>query len=70
MIEGMVAGLAAQLEEEPGNPEEWIMLVRSYAVLGRFDKAEAAYETAKSHFAGNPGVLDMIENGLAGVLGQ
>ena len=69
LIEGMVAGLAAQLEQEPGNPEKWIMLVRSYAVLGDFDKAEAAYETAKAHFADNAAVLDMMAEGLAGVLG-
>ena len=70
MIDGMVAGLAAQLEENPGNPEKWIMLVRSYAVLGNQDKAAAAYETAQDHFAGDDAVLDMMANGLAGVLAE
>ena len=70
MIEGMVAGLAAQLEQEPGNPEKWIMLVRSYAVLGDYDEAEAAYATARAHFAGSAQVLDMLANGVRDVLGE
>ena len=45
-IEPMVAKLAARLESEPGNTEGWIMLGRSYGVLGRFQQASAAYEKA------------------------
>ncbi len=70
MIEGMVAGLAAQLEEQPGNPDKWIMLVRSYAVLGEPGKALAAYEAAKGHFATNAAVLDMLSRGVADVVGE
>ena len=39
MIRSMVAGLAAQLEENPDDPEGWRRLARSYAVLGEAEKA-------------------------------
>lgn len=41
-IEGMVAGLAARLGEQPDDPEGWLMLARSYMVLGRSDDAQGA----------------------------
>ena len=56
MVEGMVAGLAAKLEENPDNPDGWIMLVRSYTVLGKPDKALSSYETALAHFEGQASV--------------
>ena len=68
MIEGMVAGLAAKLEENPDNPAGWIMLVRSYSVLGDQAKARTAYETAVEHFAGNGAVLAQLRS-EAGNLG-
>ncbi|MGI9333314.1 MAG: c-type cytochrome biogenesis protein CcmI [Gammaproteobacteria bacterium] len=45
-IEGMVAGLAARLEQAPDDLEGWRMLARSYQVLERTDEALAAYERA------------------------
>ncbi|MEK8030179.1 tetratricopeptide repeat protein [Ideonella sp. DXS29W] len=42
-IQGMVQTLAARMEKEPDNVEGWLMLGRSYAVLGRFEPAVAAY---------------------------
>ncbi len=42
-IEGMVAALAARLQNEPGNVEGWHMLARSYNALGRFEQAGDAY---------------------------
>lgn len=70
MIAGMVAGLAAELEEEPDNPDKWIMLVRSYTVLGEREKAEAAYNAARAHFADDGPVLDMLSRGVADLFGQ
>jgi len=67
MIDGMVAGLAAELEEEPDNLEKWIMLVRSYAVLGQMEKAEEAYAMAQAHFAEKPDILDVLSTGVADV---
>ncbi len=42
-IEGMVAGLATRLQNEPDNAEGWNMLARSYNALGRYDQASQAY---------------------------
>ncbi|MFO1339827.1 MAG: tetratricopeptide repeat protein [Burkholderiaceae bacterium] len=42
-IQGMVDTLAARMKNEPDNAEGWLMLGRSYAVLGQFEPAVAAY---------------------------
>jgi cytochrome c-type biogenesis protein CcmH len=42
MIQQMVSGLAARLEEEPDDLEGWERLARSYAVLGEEEKAARA----------------------------
>lgn len=42
MIRGMVEGLAARLEEEPGDAEGWARLARSYRVLGEPEKERDA----------------------------
>ena len=62
MIAGMVAGLAAKLEENPDNPDGWIMLIRSYAVIGDTNKARAAYEKAVDHFRGNAAVVARLKD--------
>ncbi|MGE4062331.1 MAG: c-type cytochrome biogenesis protein CcmI [Rhodospirillaceae bacterium] len=46
MIEGMVAGLAARLEQNPDDYDGWMMLGRSYTVLKQSDKAGEAYKKA------------------------
>jgi len=45
-IEGMVGKLAERLKEKPDDPTGWLMLGRSYTVLGRNDEALGAYEKA------------------------
>ncbi len=45
-IEGMIQKLAARLQANPENIEGWTMLARSYAAMGRFDQAAAAYASA------------------------
>lgn len=70
MIDGMVAGLAAKLEETPDNPEGWIMLVRSYVVMGEQAKARDALSRATEHFAENAPVLDRLQSEAASVLAQ
>lgn len=43
MIEGMVSGLAARLEDNPDDLEGWKRLAGAYEVLGRMEDAEAAH---------------------------
>jgi len=45
-IEGMVGKLAERLKEKPDDATGWLMLGRSYTVLGRDDDALVAYEKA------------------------
>ena len=45
-IEEMVEQLAARLQADPGNVEGWVMLARSYQMLGRFKQAASAYQNA------------------------
>lgn len=42
-IEGMVAGLAKRMENDPGNVDGWHMLARSYNAMGRYQQASDAY---------------------------
>ena len=60
MIAGMVAGLSAKLEENPNNPDGWVMLVRSYNVMGHVDKAREAKARATALFSDQPAVLAQI----------
>jgi cytochrome c-type biogenesis protein CcmH len=45
-IEGMVGKLAERLKDKPDDATGWLMLGRSYSVLGRNDDALVAYEKA------------------------
>lgn len=45
-INAMVERLAERLKSSPGDTEGWIMLARSYGVLGRFAETASAYAKA------------------------
>ena len=68
MVRGMVEGLAARLETEPGNLRGWSRLATSYAVLEDWAGARAAYEHALALAPGDPRLLDgyaeAVANGL------
>ncbi len=66
MIEGMVARLSARLEDNPGDVEGWLRLIRSYRVLGKPDDLDAAIERARTALADNPEALDRINKSAAG----
>jgi cytochrome c-type biogenesis protein CcmH len=51
MIQGMVDGLEARLEDNPDNIDGWLQLLRSYAVLGDKDKASSTLANALKTFA-------------------
>ncbi len=56
-VRGMVAGLAARLDQAPDDPEGWVRLVRSYAVLGDVGKRDAALAAARARYAARPDIL-------------
>jgi cytochrome c-type biogenesis protein CcmH len=60
MIEGMVAGLAARLEETPQDREGWLRLTRSYEVLGKTDLALQSFEKAATHFPEDVEILQLF----------
>jgi cytochrome c-type biogenesis protein CcmH len=56
-IRSMVAGLAARLEQEPGDLEGWKRLARSYRVLGDPQKSVEAYGKAAALAPDDTGLL-------------
>ena len=64
MIAAMVAGLDARLQENPDDLEGWLMLLRSYAVLGEREKASAAASRALAAFDGAPGQQEVIRSAM------
>lgn len=67
MIESMVAGLAARLDEEPQDAEGWRMLARSQMVLQRPADAAASYRRLLAITAGD---LDDWRNYAAALAGS
>ena len=72
MIEQMVAGLAERLEAGGGDAEEWVMLMRSHAALGRKAEARRALAKARDEFAENPAALETLDGAAKslGLIGQ
>jgi cytochrome c-type biogenesis protein CcmH len=68
MIERMVQGLAARLDQDGGALPDWLKLVRAYAVLDRKDDALKALGRAKTEFAGDSQALQQLDR-LAAELG-
>jgi cytochrome c-type biogenesis protein CcmH len=64
-IEGMVERLAKKMESSPDDPQGWLMLARSYRVLGRNAEAARAYGKAESTVATDPKLLTDYAEALA-----
>jgi cytochrome c-type biogenesis protein CcmH len=60
-IRGMVDGLDARLKNGSGTPDEWVRLVRSRAVLGERDQAQAALARARTALASDAQGLALVE---------
>jgi cytochrome c-type biogenesis protein CcmH len=60
-VAGMVESLAVRLEAQGGTAEEWARLVRSYAVLGEGEKAQAALLRARQALAQDQAGLQAID---------
>ncbi len=61
MIRGMVEGLAAELAEEPDDLRGWLMLIRSYTILGQAADAKAAQRRALEAFEGDEDATEQLE---------
>jgi cytochrome c-type biogenesis protein CcmH len=68
MIERMVQGLAARLEQQGDDLPGWFKLVRAYSVLARKEDALKALQRAKNQFSGNPAAIEQLD-ALAAELG-
>lgn len=64
-IEGMVASLAAKVEANPEDEQGWLMLARSYKVLGRFAEAAQAYSRVEDVVNTDPGLMADYAEALA-----
>lgn len=60
MIAGMVEGLAARLERDGGDAEDWLRLINAYNVLGRKADAALAMARARDALAGNGPALERL----------
>jgi cytochrome c-type biogenesis protein CcmH len=56
-LEAMVAKLAAHLEKNPGDPQGWTLLARSYYIMGRYPEAVRAYERVSALVPGDADLL-------------
>ena len=69
-ILGMVKKLAARMEQTPDDVEGWVMLGRSYSVLGMHAEAARAYERAVKLAPGDPNLLADYADNLAMASGR
>jgi cytochrome c-type biogenesis protein CcmH len=58
--QAMVASLAAKVEADPTNLDNWLLLIRSYGVLGQKEKAHQAWIAARAQFAGSEQALQAL----------
>ncbi len=68
MIEKMVQGLAARLDQDGNDIGGWLKLVRAYSVLDRKDDAAKALAKARTQFSGDAQALQQLD-ALAAELG-
>ena len=61
MIEGMVAGLAARLADDPDDLQGWLRLIRAYGVMGRVEDRDEALATARATFADDAEALARLD---------
>jgi len=64
-VEKMVTEFATKMEKDPSNLQGWVMLARSYRILGRNQDAVKAYERAGSFVESDPQLLADYADTLA-----
>nr|VFK35003.1 MAG: cytochrome c-type biogenesis protein CcmH [Candidatus Kentron sp. MB]VFK77151.1 MAG: cytochrome c-type biogenesis protein CcmH [Candidatus Kentron sp. MB] len=65
-VEDLVERLATRLQENPDDPKGWIMLGRSYRMLGRAEASRVAFAKAYGRWPDNPEILIGYAEALAG----
>jgi cytochrome c-type biogenesis protein CcmH len=66
----MVEKLAARMKENPDNPDGWVMLARSYSVIGRFEDSANAYKEAVARVPDSAQLLADYADALAMAQGR
>lgn len=61
MIQSMVAGLAAKLQEDPSDKGGWLRLIKAYKVLGDLKAMNTALSNAKSAHAKDAKFITLLE---------
>ncbi|XBQ16270.1 MAG: hypothetical protein ABL308_15125 [Oceanicaulis sp.] len=61
IIDSMVGGVQARLDEDPDDLSGWLTVARARMMQERPEEAGAALARARTQFAGEPGKLAMIE---------
>ena len=61
----MVEKLAERMKENPDNPDGWVMLARSYSVIGRFQDSANAYKEAVARIPDSAQLLADYADALA-----
>ncbi len=69
-LEDLVQKLAAKLEQQPDNPQGWVMLGRSYIALNDYPKAIEAFDRAMQLDAENVAMLLAYAEAIAGSNGN
>ncbi len=69
-IEQMIGSLAQRLQENPSDIEGWVMLGRSFSVIGRYDDAVMAFGRAYQFAGDDPNVLTDYADALAMANGE
>lgn len=69
-IEGMVAKLAARMQQNPDDMNGWLMLARSYKMLGRYAESVEAYSKAEPVIEKDPELLASYAETLAMASGK
>lgn len=64
-VEKMVAEFAAKMEQDPSNLQGWVMLARSYRMMGRNEDAAKAYARAGNFIDADPQLLADYADTLA-----
>ncbi|MEL7232496.1 MAG: c-type cytochrome biogenesis protein CcmI, partial [Pseudomonadota bacterium] len=60
MIQGMVDGLSARLDDNPRDPAGWVRLLRARAVLGQEEAAANDIERLRAAFSDEPERVEAI----------